>query len=199
LDRLASDRPILVAIEPPLGWPEPLAGALAGHRTGEPLPLESAIGFARETDRFVREQTGLKPLDVGADRIARTAEAALSLIEALRNLTGQALPLLSGAENPENGGLVEVYPAATLKQRGLPRRGYKKPHATRERGVIADGISGDLNLSRCRQACIDSEHCLDAALCVLTAVDFLNGKCAVPFSNLMRQEGWIWFPRRALS
>ena len=180
-------------IDAPLGWPAPFAKSLEGHSAGEPLPLNPETGFARETDRFVREKTGLKPLDVGADRIARTAAAALKLIEALRTLTGQPLPLLSSPEVA--GGLIEVYPAATLKQHRLPHRGYKTPHATRERMAITDGISSKVDLGPCRQTCIDSDHCLDAVLCVLTAIDFMNGICCEPFSNLLPHEGWIWFPQ----
>ena len=194
MERLAPENPILLAIDAPLGWPAPLARALADHSAGEPLTLDPRTGFARETDRFVREKTGLKPLDVGADRIARTAAAALTLIEELRTRTGQPLPLLSSHKETETGGLIEVYPAATLKQHGLPHRGYKKPHATRERTVITDGISGKVNLGRCRQACIDSDHCLDAMLCVVTAIDFLNGDCVSSQNQqVLNREGWIWF------
>lgn len=193
--QLDPNRPILVAIDAPLGWPAPLAKALKDHTAGEPLPLDPSTDFARQTDRFVREKTGLKPLDVGADRIARTAAAALTLIEALRTRTGQPLPLLSSPEDARTGGLIEVYPAATLKQHGLPHRGYKKSHATQERTATSDGISGKVNLGPCRQACIDSDHCLDAVLCVLTATDFLAGQClSPPFGAVWKQEGWIWFP-----
>ena len=193
IERLSPEHPTLVAIDAPLGWPAPLARALSNHTAGAPLSLDPETGFARETDRFVREKTGLKPLDVGADRIARTAAAALTLIEALRTRTGQRLLLLSSPEEAETGGLIEVYPAATLKQHDLPHRGYKKPHATRERMAITDGISSKVDLGPCRQTCIDSDHCLDAVLCVLTAIDFMNGDCCSPFNNSLRKEGWIWF------
>ena len=195
MERLAPENPILLAIDAPLGWPAPLARGLSNHTAGALLPLDPSTGFARQTDRFVREKTGLKPLDVGADRIARTAAAALKLIEALRTRTGQRLPLFSSPAEAETGGLIEVYPAATLKQHGLPHRGYKKPHATRERMAITDGISSKVDLGSCRQTCIDSDNCLDAVLCVLTAIDFMNGNCCEPFSNLLPHEGWIWFPQ----
>lgn len=118
--QLHPSRPILLAIDAPLGWPRPLAESLGRHRAGEPLDANPAKIFARETDRFVREKTGLKPLDVGADRIARTATAALALIERLRATSGRPLTLLPGPESTAAGGLIEVYPAAILKQRGLP-------------------------------------------------------------------------------
>jgi len=136
IERLSPEHPTLVAIDAPLGWPAPLARALSNHTAGAPLSLDPGTGFARETDRFVRERTGLKPLDVGADRIARTAAAALTLIEALRTRTGQPLPLLSSPEVAS--GLIEVYRAATPKQHGFPHRGYKKPHATGECTAIEE-------------------------------------------------------------
>ena len=136
IERLSPEHPTLVAIDAPLGWPAPLARALSNHTAGAPLSLDHGTGFARETDRFVRERTGLKPLDVGADRIARTAAAALTLIEALRTRTGQPLPLLSSPEVAS--GLIEVHRAATPKQHGFPHRGYKKPHATGECTAIEE-------------------------------------------------------------
>lgn len=57
-----------------------------------------------------------------------------ALIEQLRKRTGHSLPLLVRPANAEAGGLIEVYPAATLKQHGLPHRRYKKPEATEVRG-----------------------------------------------------------------
>lgn len=65
--------PILLALDAPLGWPVPLSDSLRGHRAGEPLAAEPSAMFSRETDRFIRAQLGKKPLEVGADRIARTA------------------------------------------------------------------------------------------------------------------------------
>lgn len=193
--RLDPQRPTLLAIDAPLGWPRPLAESLAHHRPGEPLNADPAIAFARETDRFVREKTGLKPLDVGADRIARTAAAALELIERLRATTGQPLPLLADLEIAALGGLIEVYPAATLKQRGLPFRQYKKPEAKQLRHQIAEAIEPEIDLGEARKACIDSDHCLDAALCLLTAMDLLDGHCHAPANPHWQREGWIWFPR----
>lgn len=193
--QLHPGRPTLLAIDAPLGWPRPLSESLARHRPGEPLDANPATAFARQTDRFVREKTGLKALDVGADRIARTAAAALALIERLRATTGQPLPLLASPESAAAGGLIDVYPAATLKQRGLPFRQYKKPEANPLRHQIAEAIEPEIDLGQARKACIDSDHCLDAVLCVLTGIDFLEGRCHIPTGPYWQQEGWIWFPQ----
>jgi hypothetical protein len=195
VDLVDPTRPILLAIDAPLGWPEPLARTLINHEAGSALNPSSEDLFARKTDRFVRHHTGLKPLDVGADRIARTARAALALIESIRRHTGQALPILLDISSASSGGLIEVYPAATLKQKALPCRGYKKQGATSSREEILRGISSSLDLGPHKAACLENDHCLDAVLCVTTAIDFLAGRCPRPDDQKSAlSEGWIWFP-----
>ena len=68
--------PVLVAIDAPLGWPAAFAKSLQGHRAGDALSASKEALFSRETDRLVRARTGLTPLSVSADRIARTAAAS---------------------------------------------------------------------------------------------------------------------------
>lgn len=191
---LDPDRPILLAIDAPLGWPTQLTDALGRHRAGKPLRAEHL--FNRETDRFVREHTGLKPLDVGADRIARTAVSALALVAQLRSRLGRTLPLLTSPAEAAEGGLIEVYPAATLKQHGLPHRGYKRPDAGKIRAEVASQLSASINLEEHSAALVGSDHILDAALCVLAGLDFLEGRCVdPPRDGNWQQEGWIWFRR----
>lgn len=194
LDLIDSSRPLLVAIDAPLGWPTAFTQALHGHAAGHELDGDPNELFARTTDRFVREKTGLKPLDVGADRIARTAAAALKLIASLRAETKLALPLLQSPNAAVKGGLIEVYPAATLKQRALPFRQYKKPDATDIRKQISAAVDEELDIQDVISQCVDSDHCLDAILCVLAATDFLAGRCAAPSDDVpFQEEGWIWF------
>lgn len=186
--------PVLVAMDAPLGWPTPLRSALSTHRAGDPIDLDPRFDFARETDRFVREKVGLKPIDIGADRIARTAAAALGLIAELRKGLNQALPLIVTPAQATQGGVIEVYPAATLKQRNLPYRQYKKPEMTQVRREIATAISEELPFKLGIDCAIDSDHCLDAAICVLAAIDFLAKQChEPPRLDLLQTEGWIWF------
>jgi predicted RNase H-like nuclease len=192
---LDPDRPILLAVDSPLGWPAALGRTLVEHAAGRVVKPYSNELFTRETDRFVRAHTGLKPLEVGADRIARTARAALALIDGIRRQTGNDLPLVLDPAEARTGGLLETYPAATLKQLGLPSRGYKKPDARPVRRSIIEGLSDRLELGDHVSICLNSDHCLDAVLCTLTAIEFLNGNCPPPTDpNLAHQEGWIWFP-----
>jgi hypothetical protein len=80
VDTIASwiREPTLLAIDAPLGWPQPLGEALSQHRAGAPLDVPTTQdAFSRFTDHIVWTRCGHRPLDVGADRIARTAHAAL--------------------------------------------------------------------------------------------------------------------------
>jgi predicted RNase H-like nuclease len=71
----------LIALDAPLGWPKALGERLALHRAGEPLAATADEMFSRATDRKMVEMVGKRPLEVGADRIARTAHAALQFLE----------------------------------------------------------------------------------------------------------------------
>ena len=70
----------LLAMDAPLGWPQDFGTVLANHSAGMPLQEKPNQFFRRETDRFVQRTLGKVPLDVGADRIARTALSALQLL-----------------------------------------------------------------------------------------------------------------------
>jgi len=195
-DDMNADLPTLVALDAPLGWPVGLAELLTHHCAGGPIRADHP--FNRETDRFVREQTGLKPLDVGADRIARTAVAALALVAGLRNRLDRPLPIVECPGSASAGGLIEVYPAATLRQHGLPYRRYKGSSADARtvRCRIAEALDQWIDLAPDSTQLEESDHILDAAICVLSAIDFLAGRCAPPpHEGNWQKEGWIWFRR----
>ena len=121
--RVAWDRPVLLALDAPLGWPAELARRLADHGPGGAIDADPNRLFRRRTDHEVRARTGKVPLDVGADRIARAAHGALRLLDDVRSASGRPLRLLWAPPAAETAGVVEVYPAATLRQWGWPDRG----------------------------------------------------------------------------
>jgi hypothetical protein len=121
-----SEGPVLLAIDAPLGWPMPLARALAEHRAGESIDTAPNDMFRRATDRFIQEKVGKTPLDVGADRIARTAHAALRILGELRRDLNVSIPLAWDSESMAPVAAIEVYPAATLLGHGLQASGYKQ-------------------------------------------------------------------------
>ncbi len=195
--------PTLLAIDAPLGWPRPLVQALAQHRAGAPLELPAAQdAFSRMTDRVVWERNGYKPLDVGADRIARTAEATLRLMQEVRSQGPWDIPL-AWAPGDAKVAMIEVYPAATLQARDLVPRGYKgdKREHVQRRAELLDGVRSELKLEIADAALLSTDHALDAVLCLIAGADFLRGEVVQPAADeleLARREGWIWFRPRPL-
>lgn len=199
----AADLAIL-ALDAPLGWPVALAGALPGHQAGEQLGEGGAPGpyFHRLTDEVAAShQGGRAPLEVGANFIARTAFAALELLHALR-ARRPGLPLLWVPGWPAGVGAIEVYPAATLRARGLSTRGYKPGKAEERapaRRALLDELRAEVTFTTAHAAAmVASDHVLDAVLCVLAAKDFLDGLVVPPEhaqALIALKEGWIWFRR----
>lgn len=191
--------PALLALDAPLGWPSALGPALATHRAGEPLDGDAAEAdphrlFRRDTDHFVRERVGLQPLDVGADRIARTARAALQLLADVRERAGRAIPLAWDPRLRERAA-IEVYPAATLKVHGLRARGYKAAGQEAERREIAEGLrERSVEIAESIAArLVAHPDALDAVVCLLAGADFLAGRALAPRDRgPAEREGWIW-------
>jgi predicted RNase H-like nuclease len=123
---LEPNTPTLIALDAPLGWPKKLGETLMTHRAGQKVEADPNDLFRRKTDKVVKCKINKQPLDVGADRIARTARAALELLGDIRINTDPPIPL--AWQPPTQPGIyaIEVYPAATLKALGIEVRGYKK-------------------------------------------------------------------------
>lgn len=189
----------LLALDSPLGWPAPLGRALVEHSAGEELKVEANALFRRGTDRAVRDEIGKQSLDVGADRIARTARSTLGLMQDLREKLGIALPLAWSHGRGPGAAAIEVYPAATLLGHSLRATGYKGPENHTERLEIARGLAEKLEiLPRHVEMAELNADLLDALACVLAGVDFLNGDCVEPGDMCeARKEGWIWFRKLA--
>jgi predicted RNase H-like nuclease len=184
----------LLAIDAPLGWPRGLSEALGDHVAGREIRLEANFMFRRATDRFVQTTLGKTPLDVGADRIARTAHAALKLLADVGRALGAEVPL---AWSRDFAGIaaIEVYPAATLLARKLPAAGYKKAADTARRAAIIQSLASHLQLPADQHPMLASADALDAAVCVLAGADFCLRRVHEPTDpELARREGWIWFP-----
>lgn len=184
---------VLIAFDAPLGWPEPLGRLLATHRAGEPLAEQPNRLFRRETDRFIKQRLGKLPLDVGADRIARTAHAALALLTALRQQTGEPIPVVWSAAYPDYAGAIEVYPAGTLSAAGIRSSGYKEPGKRIERQPIITWLATQMEGVTGHRLLAENADVLDAAICLVAGRDFLLGRAMAPTSlKLAKKEGWIW-------
>lgn len=185
----------MLALDAPLGWPSALGNVLTEHNAGEPLDAEAGTLFRRYTDCVVRDYTRKQSLDVGADRIARTAHATLRLLDNLRRKTGQEIPLAWEPTFVSGICAIEVYPAATLRVHGLPDSGYKGRDGDQARRSILDRTeSRGLRLPGDeRRKCENCDDALDAVVCVLAGADFLHGNVIYPTDlQKAKKEGWIW-------
>jgi predicted RNase H-like nuclease len=195
---IASADRVLLAMDSPLGWPHPMGRALIKHKAGAPIAFGANDLFRRYTDEVVRKALGKLPLEVGADRIARTAVAALSLLADLGALVGKAIPLAWDAQVGKSTWAIEVYPAGTL--RAYQRMGAvtdSKDSKPGKRSLVSRmKKSGTLRFESGMEKGIDNEHVLDSVLCAISAVDFLEKRAIAPRTdkerNLARKEGWIW-------
>ena len=184
--------PVLIALDAPLGWPVPLADALYTHLAGAGLSIPAHDLFRRRTDIIVREKIGKQSLDIGADRIARTAHAALQLLVDLRERLNEPIPLAWDPRMLELGA-IEVYPAATLAAHGIPSRGYKKANMLPERNNIASMVGSLIDIQTSIPEIAKSSDGLDAVICLLSAHDFLLGTTIpAPKDAPVQREGWIW-------
>ena len=183
----------LLALDAPLGWPDALGKALSDHSAGSKIAFPADLLFRRATDRFVKKKFNKQPLDVGADRIARTAKAALGLLERIRSLTGLAIPLAWEPFYTEKAAAIEVYPAGTLIAHGLPSIGYKKKDQKDARKKILDGLRHCMSIEIDLSKAEGNADVLDGIVCVLSGFDFLTGRAFPPDHSIEAQkEGWIW-------
>jgi predicted RNase H-like nuclease len=190
---ITTDRPTLIALDAPLGWPAVLGETLRPHIAGELLDGTPNELFRRQTDHFIKAVIGRQPLDVGADRIARTAYAALDLLEQLRQRSGEPIPLAWSPHDPARVTAIEVYPAATLTVNGLPAAGYKRKEQVDVRRAQLAGLRTLMDLPEAMDLMLAKADVLDAAICVLAGADFLAGKSLPPENlPLAKKEGWIW-------
>lgn len=197
----------LLAMDAPLGWPDGMREELYSHRAGRLISVEKDKIFKRETDRFVKKKIGQTPLEVGADKIARTSHAALELLERIRKATIADIPLNWTQVDVEGIQVIEVYPAVVLRTLCLDTKGYKgnKQREVEKRKNLVHNLLKHTELEDQVEFCqgvIDkmkeNDNLLDSALCVMAGADFCWGKCFNPpetDKDIARREGWIWFKR----
>lgn len=188
----------LLALDSPLGWPALLGTTLADHQAGISIHAKPNELFRRHTDEIVKMTLGKSPLEVGADRIARTAIAALSLLADLGILLRKNLSLAWEVRFDEGIRAIEVYPAGTL--RAYQRMGFVADSGNADkdkRRLIAKmRKKGRVGFDKGNTKSIDNEHVLDSVICALAAIDFIEGHVIFPETDqerdLARKEGWIW-------
>ncbi len=192
------DVPLILGLDAPLGWPVSLGDSLKTHTAGESIEVDANTLFRRFTDDFTAGTIGKRPMDVGADRIARTAKAALNLLADLRDRLGCELPLGWNPGENRASAVLETYPAAWLKVNGLKFQGYKKKYQREERKEILAGLSSRIVMECSAEPFLDDADILDSLLCNLISTDYLEGNVYfVPEekTEIVRREGWIWLTK----
>lgn len=187
-------------VDVPFGWPDQFVELITAHSAQELHPPQSTDrkwrrGKAmRVTDVAVHEQTGIWPLSVATERIADAAMRWTGIEASLREKGMRVARDGSGA-------LIEVYPAAALKQWSLQHRGYKGTNNSTSRFEIVAALSEravDLDWNGHRDQSIADDNALDAVLAALIAYEVFNGRCVPPPNELLpvvEREGWIWVPK----
>ena len=194
---IGESQTLILGLDAPLGWPVALGDSLRFHKAAGPLAPDANSLFRRCTDDFTTRVIGKRPMDVGADRIARTAKAALDLLGEIRRILNR--PILPGwmPGNVQDDAVLETYPAAFLKAHGLPFQAYKKSSQRPVREEILAGLKGHMVLECSEEPFLDDADILDALLCTLVSAAYLSGKVHKPppeKEEIISREGWIWLP-----
>jgi hypothetical protein len=195
-ERISATDPCLLAIDAPLGWPSDLGEALRGHEAGGSIQHLSNNLFRRNTDRFIKSAIGKQSLDVGADRIARTALAALQRLAHIRESTRQSLPLAWLPGQMASSACIEAYPAGTLTVYGFPATGYKGKDVKHQdaRDQLVKALAQIMHIPEAvRVRMRANDDALDAVVCLLAGYDYMRGEVMRPDDQaLAEKEGWIW-------
>jgi len=172
----------LVCLDAPLGWPTTLREALRVHRAGARLDHSPNDLFRRLTDKEICERLDKRPLEVGADRIARTAKAALDFLEELSISVGSSVELAWDRDPWQGVRAIEVYPAATRVSWGLKHASVDDLRKHCRFGSV------DVNV-------LENDHINDAIVCAIAGEEFLRSIAVGPSEEqkeVAMCEGWIW-------
>lgn len=191
------ERPALLGLDAPLGWPAPMADTLSWHQAGalfgSPVVTDDRM-FSRVTDLDIRARFHKRPLEVGADRIARTARTALRVLSEIEVARNKPVPLGWKPGAPDGVQAIEVYPAATLAAYRIASKGYRQLPAKRR--AVLKALAGSITLPKGMDRTLAANpHALDAVLCVLACADYLRGDAVAPSLErhaTVKREGWIW-------
>ncbi|MFI7209431.1 DUF429 domain-containing protein [Micromonospora aurantiaca (nom. illeg.)] len=200
----ASRRADKTGLDCPFGWPAPFVALVTTHQAGHIATSEGEGGpwrrrlAYRHTDEVVREQTGIIPLSVAADRIGHAAFRCAGLLSMLAT-DGQDV------DRCGDGRIVEVYPAAALNCWGLTHRGFKGRRQQAQHADLVTALHDAapwLELGSFEALTRRSHDAFDAVVASLAARAAAIGKATRPDDEqriAARSEGWIALPTSPLS
>ena len=197
----------VVSVDSPLGWPAAFVDAIEAHGSFRPWPggVDRSTLTHRDTDRAIRQHGIRAALSVSADKLGSVAmRCALLQRRWAEEVWG------APAARDGSGRLVETYPAAALASWGIECRGYKDrgdPAAATvvRRHIVAkleSALGSWLDLQPAREACVESDHVLDALLSALVAIAAKTASTHAPIESqcdAAQREGWIHVPSSSLS
>jgi predicted nuclease with RNAse H fold len=197
----------VVGVDSPLGWPVSFVDAIEAHSSFRPWPggVDRSTLTHRDTDRAIRQLGIRAALSVSADKLGSVAMRCALLQRRWADEVWGA-----PAERDGSGRLVETYPAAALAAWSIECHGYKdrrdRAAATAVRlRIVAElerALAGWLDLQPARQACLQSDHVLDALISALVAIAAKTASTHPPTEtqrDAARREGWIHVPSSSLS
>jgi len=200
IELIATHAPKKVAIDAPFGWPAPFIRALTDFiGTGSwPSGSERRPLLLRTTDLAVKHETGRDPLSVSSDRLAI---CAMRCAELLVELAGDG-----ELDRTGSGLVVEVYPAAALRQWGFDPSGYKgaKPEKVEKRRQLVEELAAATSrwlelTDEVRELLVASDDIFDAVVAAMVGRAVLIGR-TLPIPEAHRRvaasEGWIHLPER---
>jgi predicted RNase H-like nuclease len=206
---LREDGDALVAIDAPLTMPSCIRCTLPSCPTVN-LCEVPIIGWFRERENGARV-AGKKPRYTPYTQ--RATEVLLHEEHQIlpRETLGQGMgPLaargayLTRALVPThtlNENLIEVYPKATITQlfsSKIAGRYKRSAESPKTRLAIFNALP-DLTFApgAWREDGLANDHKFDAIICAYTAYLWWKGRCVQPSSDVVFNDGWIWFPERA--
>ncbi|MEW2144183.1 DUF429 domain-containing protein [Micromonospora vinacea] len=188
-----------VGLDCPLGWPEPFIALVTAHQAGhvsvgdgEGAPWRRRLAY-RQTDEVVRQETGIVPLSVAADRIGHAAFRCAGLLSMFA-AAGQDV------DRCGDGKIVEVYPAAALSRWGLTHRGYKARGQQLQHLDLVTALCAAmpwLELGAFETLVRRSHDAFDSVIAALCTRAAAIGKATRPNDDqrvIARTEGWIALP-----
>jgi predicted RNase H-like nuclease len=96
--------------------------------------------------------------------------------------------------------LIEVYPKATIAQLFSARVAgrYKRSAESPQTRLTILNELHDLSFApgAWREHGLANDHKFDAVICAYTAYLWWRGRCVQPADEVVRDDGWIWFPSR---
>ena len=194
---VAADR---TGVDVPLGWPDEFITLLEQHRQGDQARFAYADFWTRlayrETDVFIQETFGVRPLSVSTDRLGLTALRASAIQARLRD-TGWPVDRAGGSK------VIEVYPAVALRQWGLAEGSYKGANRTALPALVDRLKAGVpwLELGASEALVRSSDDAFDALVAALVARAHALGMWHLPpkaQAQHASSEGWIVVPNSPL-